>query len=331
MRAELDRRGVLAMGVAGMMGIQTPPPGTGQAPQGLPDPAETIDLWPGPPPGAPSPLPTELTVTRGHDPRFTDRAVTGVARPRMVVFRPAPGTANGAAAVAFPGGGYARLAVDKEGYEIARWLSARGWTVFVLFYRLPGEGWVTQADVPLQDAQRAMRLVRARAGRYGIDPQRIGAIGFSAGGHLCADLITRWDAPVYSAVDAADTGSARPRIAAGLYPVVTMTDNLAHTGSRANLIGHHPSPALVAAHSPEQHVRADTPPTFLCAAEDDATVPVGNTLLLRAALKAAGVPVETHLFEAGGHGFGLRGVAGKPAAAWPDLFLAWSRTHGMLG
>lgn len=322
----IGRRTVIAGG-AGMLlasgaRAQTAPPGAGSARPG--EPAETIDLWPEGAPGMPAIPPSEAVVERSTDPLLSDRAVTGIARPRMVVFRPA--RANGAAMLVAPGGGYARIVIDKEGYELGRWLSARGYTVFVLFYRLPGDGWAAGPDVALADAQRAMRLIRARASSFGVDPERVGAMGFSAGGHLCADLATRFAAPVYAPVDAADRLSARPIVAAPIYPVMSMVAPDAHAGSRERLIGADASPAREAAHSPHRNVPSDAPPMFLVHAEDDSVVPPSNTLLLRAALKARGVPVETHLFAAGGHGFGIDRARGKPASAWPDLFHAWART-----
>lgn len=267
--------------------------------------------------------PVETVVERSADPNLADRAVTGVTRPRMAVFRPE--RPNGAAVMITPGGGYTRIVVDKEGYELGRWLAARGFTVFVLFYRLPGEGWAAGPDVALSDAQRAMRLIRHHARDYGIDPNRVAAMGFSAGGHLCADLLTRFAVRTYAPGDAADVLSARPIAAAPIYPVISMTAPDAHPGSREKLVGKHASPTLECAHSPHLNVPADAPPVFLLHAEDDATVPVGNALLLRAALRAKGIPVETHLFARGGHGFGLRGTPGKPVAAWPDLFVEWAR------
>ncbi len=301
---------------------QTAPPGT-PGPSRAPDPTETIDLWPNGAPGMPITPPVETVVERSTDPHLADRAVTGVTRPRMAVFRPEQ--ANGAAVMITPGGGYTRIVVDKEGYELGRWLSARGFTVFVLFYRLPGEGWAGGPDVALSDAQRAMRLIRHRARDYGIDPQRIAAMGFSAGGHLCADLLTRFAVRTYVPVDAADALSARPVAAAPIYPVVSMSAPDAHPGSREKLVGKDASAALERAHSPHRNVPADAPPVFLLHAEDDATVPVENALLLRAGLRAKGIPVEAHLFARGGHGFGLRGTPGKPVAVWPDLFVEWTR------
>jgi acetyl esterase/lipase len=263
---------------------------------------------------------------RSRDGQLADRAVVGIVRPRMVVFRPR--IPNGSAVMVTPGGGYARVVVDKEGYEIGRWLAARGFTVFVLFYRLPGDGWAAGPDVALADAQRAMRIIRARSRDYGVLPERVASMGFSAGGHVCGDLSTRFGAKVYDPVDAADRLSARPDISAPIYAVQSMSLPVAHAGSRELLIGKDASPALEAAHTPALNVTRATPPTFLAHAEDDPTVPVENSLQYRAALKKAGVPVETHLFTAGGHGFGLRFAAGKPAEIWPDLFIAWARTQG---
>jgi acetyl esterase/lipase len=328
----IDRRtamlATLGAAIVGRAGAQTAPPKvTGDAlPIVLSEPSETIDLWPKGPPGMPATRPVEVSNERSKDPARNDRAVVGVSVPRLAVFRPAK--PNGASLIVFPGGGYIRMAIDKEGYEIARLLAARGFTVFVLFYRLPGEGWADRANVPLQDAQRAMRLIRANATKYGLDPARVAAMGFSAGGHLCADLAARFATKTYDPVDAADQLSVRPMIAAPIYPVVSMALSLAHPGSRSALLGPDPTPEAIRDHSPDLNIKPDSPPCFLCAAEDDPTVPVGNTLMLHAALRAAKVPVELHLFEQGGHGFGLHGVVGKPASAWPDLFLTWAKTKG---
>ncbi len=291
------------------------------------DPLETIELWPSGAPGGPVSALIETIDQRSHDPAVPDRAIHGITRPRMAVFRPA--RPNGAAVLITPGGGYRWVVVDKEGYEFGRWLAARGFTAFVLFYRLPGEGWASGPDTPLQDAQRAMRLIRHRARDYAIDPARVATLGFSAGGHVCADLAARFGASVYAPVDAADALPARPMCAAPLYPVISMDAAIAHPGSRKLLLGPSPSPAEEAAHSPDRQVGADAPPHFLLHAEDDTTVPVENTLRLHAALRVRKTPVEMHLFAEGGHGFGLRLAAGKPVAAWPDLWLAWARRLGL--
>jgi acetyl esterase/lipase len=332
---EIDRRTALLATIGGALlagdaMAQTAPPTDAKStlPLALSQPTETIDLWPGNPPGSPATLPVEVTTERSTDARFNDRAVVGVAKPRMAVFRPAK--PNGASLLVFPGGGYVRMAIDKEGYEIGRYLAAQGVTVFVLFYRLPGDGWANRADVPLQDAQRAMRLIRARAGKYGLDPARVGTMGFSAGGHLCADLVARFAIKAYEPVDAADQLSARPMIAAPIYPVVSMALSVAHPGARSIMLGDNPTAEEMREHSPNLNIKADSPPCFLCAAEDDPTVQTENILLLHAALRAAKVPVELHLFEHGGHGFGLRGMTGKPGAIWPELFLAWAKAKGWM-
>lgn len=328
----IDRRRLLLGGLAAPFAAagraQTSPPATGGwLPPGLPQPSETIDLWPGGAPGMPAVPPEESVVERSIDGQLSDRYVLGITVPRLVVFRPR--LANGAAILLAPGGGYRWVVIDKEGYELGRWLAARGFTVFVLFYRLPGEDWAAGPNVALADAQRAMRVIRQRAAEYGVDPARTAAMGFSAGGHLCADLATRFAAPVYDPLDAADTLSARPQSAAPLYPVVSMSLPAAHAGSREQLLGADATPALERGHSPHLNVPENAPPHFLLHAEDDASVPVENTLMLRAALRAKGIPVETHLFAEGGHGFGLRKAWGKPVAAWPDLFLAWAQTVGL--
>ncbi len=325
-----DRRTVMGLAAAGTVSAafgQTPPPrGEGKMPPGLYQPTETIDLWPTGAPGGPATPLVEVVNERSTDPQLTDRAVLGISKPRLVVFRPA--ISNGAAMLVTPGGGYRWVVVDKEGYEMGRWLAARGFTVFVLFYRLPGEGWAAGPDVALSDAQRAMRIIRARSKVYGFDPAKVGAMGFSAGGHVCADLATRFDAKVYSRVDAADDLSARPAIAAPIYPVISMDPAIAHAGSREKLFGSAPTTAAERAHSPQHNVPGNAPPFFLLHAEDDDAVPVENTLVLRAALRAKGIVTDTHLFAHGGHGFGLRKAVGKPVEAWPDLFLAFARTQG---
>ena len=289
-------------------------------------PTEEIALWPGMPPGAPSVMPIEQVIETGTV-QHHGRMVKGIARPRLKVFRAAK--PNGAALLVTPGGGYSVIVIDVEGYQIGPWLSARGWTVFVLYYRLPGEGWANRADVPLADAQRAMRLIRSRAAEYGIDPSKVGALGFSAGGHVCGDLATRHDAAVYRPVDAADLLSARPVLAAPIYAVQSMSDPLAHGGSRDMLLGSSPSPEMQRAHSPSHNVTPATPPFFMAHAEDDTVVSVENTVAMRAALKAAGVKVETHLFTAGQHGLGLPGPAGEPARHWKELFVTWAQAQGL--
>lgn len=175
-----------------------------------------------------------------------------------------------------------------------------------------------------------MRLIRSRSGEYGFDAERIAAMGFSAGGHLCADLATRFATKTYVAADDADSLSARPLVAAPIYPVISMSAPVAHAGSRQFLLGDDASKALERAHSPQHNVPDNAPPCFLVHAEDDASVVVENSLEFRAALRARGAPVETHLFADAGHGFGLRKAVGKPAGAWPNLFISWAETQRLI-
>ena len=291
------------------------------------DSLETVALWPWLPPGAGNILPALHVAEQSPTPgAFHDRIVTGIAHPALYVLR--PHHPDGSALLIVPGGGYRELWIDKEGFDIANRFRAAGITAFVLAYRLPRECWQDARDVPLQDAQRAMRLIRAHAAGYGIDPARCGVIGFSAGGHLAASLATRSSAIVYDARDRADALSARPDFAALLYPVVTLLPPYAHEASREMLLGDHPSTALRAAYSCERLVSRDTPPMFLVDALDDPFVPPENTLAMLASLRAFRVAAELHLFERGGHSFGIRGTRGLPVAAWPDLFLNWGRSRG---
>lgn len=298
-------------------------------PAGAPgdEPAQWVALWPGTPPGAPPALPDEQIVERSADPTRPDRIMQSIAAPRMAVFRPA--SPNGAAVLIAPGGGYRHVVIDKEGFEMGRWLAARGVTAFVLFYRLPHQGWAAGPDVALADAQRAMRVIRRDRAAYGVDALRIAVMGFSAGGHVAASLATRFAAVVYAPLDSADAASARPDSAALIYPVISMRADLAHPGSRERLLGASPRAAQELAHSPDANVPADAPPFFLLHAEDDDVVPISNALAMRESLKARGIAVDTHLYAAGGHGFGISRAAGKPVAAWPEAWLAWVRAKGL--
>ncbi|MBY0395812.1 MAG: alpha/beta hydrolase [Thermoleophilia bacterium] len=286
------------------------------------DPTEVVKLWPGRPPGAPAVLPLTKITDRVATTGWQDRYATDVGEPLMTVFRPA--RPNGAAALIAPGGGYIRVVIDKEGFEVARRLAEAGITSFVLRYRLPREGWADASDVPLQDAQRAIRLIRASGYK------RVLALGGSAGGHVAASLATGHARPLYAHVDAADAHPARPDLSALLYPVIDMAKPHAHAGSREALLGPSPTPEAEAKYSPHRQVTADTPPTFLVHAADDPSVPVENALDYLAALRAARVPAEAHIFEEGGHGFGIRLAQGKPAAAWPDLLVSWLGRRGFL-
>ncbi|KHK92899.1 alpha/beta hydrolase [Novosphingobium malaysiense] len=287
----------------------------------------SIPLWPGTPPGAPAALPVRKVAQQSKDAAFDDRWITGVAAPSLEVRRPA--YRDGSAVILLPGGGYGFLAWDNEGEEQARWLTERGVTCFILSYRLPGEGWANRATVPLQDAQRAMRIVRSRADEFGIDPKRIAVLGFSAGGHLSGSIATRFDEKVYVPVDAADTVSARPDLAGMIYPVVSLAQPFTHGGSRDNLLGENASEALRQAGSVETRVTDQTPPVFLTASSDDGLVPIANSLAMYDAMLARQRPAEFHGFDKGGHGFGARLPDDVPAHAWPDLFHAYGKRHGV--
>jgi acetyl esterase/lipase len=248
----------------------------------------------------------------------------GIPEPIVAVYR--PHRPDGRALMTIPGGGYGFVSVQNEGIEVADAFTPEGITVFVLAYRLPGEGWANRWDVPLQDAQRAMRLIRANAARYAIDPAKLGAIGFSAGGHLAASLATSWADKVYAPLDAADRLSARPRFAGLLYPVIDSA--LSKSGATyRNLLGPTPDPAIAARYDTDKRVTADTPPLFIAQALDDTTVDPRNSLAMLAAARAARVPVEAHLFEKGGHGFGPRRAPADALTTrqWPKLFSAWMR------
>jgi acetyl esterase/lipase len=293
------------------------------------EPDEVFDLWPRRAPGGANVTVRQEVVERTNPFNLRDRAVTGVTRPTLSLFRPA--RPDGSAVLIIPGGGYRHVVVDKEGYECARWLAARGALVFVLLYRLPHHGWAAGSDTPLQDAQRAMRLIHARAERYGVDRARIAVQGFSAGGHLAATLATRWDAPIAPGRDDIDALPARPGYCGLIYPVITMQNEHAHPGSRENLIGASPSAERIAAYSAENGARPDMPPVFLLHAADDMSVPVANSLLMFNAVKRASVHAELHVFDEGGHGFGLRGIDDKPARTWPELFWNFGSRIGVFG
>jgi len=288
---------------------------------------ENILLWPeGPPGGQPEGL-QEQIVHRDNPFGLMDRAAHDVTAPSLSIFYPA--RPDGSAILIIPGGGYKWVVIDKEGFEGARRFSGEGATVYVLRYRLPHQGWQAGPEAPLQDAQRAIRLIRARAATDGIDPARVMVIGFSAGGHLAGTLAMQFDLPVYAPLDAADDLSARPDAAALIYPVATMAEPFAHPGSRLNMLGAAPTPETIAKWSLESMARPDMPPVFLMHAADDPAVPVENALILHAALRQAGVPVALHIFEAGGHGFGLRGIEDTPLRSWPSLLRDWGVNKGI--
>lgn len=238
--------------------------------------------------------------------------VDSVSRPTMTVYEPV-GRNTGAAVIVFPGGGYNVLAIDLEGTEACDWLTSKGITCVLLKYRVPcvKTGPYRDCRTALQDAQRTVGLVRSQAARWHIDPHKIGVLGFSAGGHMVAAISTHFERRLYRPVDAADQVSCRPDFAIALYP------------------GHLAVPERNFALNPDIRVTRQTPPTLLLQAENDPIDPVENSIVYHAALRAAGVPVEMHLFVKGGHAFGLRPTS-FPISAWPRLAESWLRTIGVI-
>jgi acetyl esterase/lipase len=239
--------------------------------------------------------------------------ISKVQVPQLDVFLPNKKGATGQAVIICPGGGYSRLAYDWEGTDIAKLFNAHGIAAFVLKYRLPDSLSSTTPDqVPLLDAKQAMRIVRTRAVEWNISPNKIGIMGFSAGGHLAATLSTHFD------------NNTRPDFSILIYPVISMDKSIAHMGSRTNLIGAKPTDDMIRLYSNELQINAQTPPTFILHATDDNAVPVENSLIFYQGLKKNNVPVEMHIFPTGGHGFAL--ALGKGTLEkWPSLLFDWMK------
>lgn len=317
----IDRRtilgGALALPVARAAFAQDATGGKALTPW---PPRERFTLWPGRPPGSPATLPVYAPSMNGR-PGARELWLRGIAEPVVGVFRPA--RPNGTAVLAIPGGGYGFVSIENEGIDVAKALNPAGITVFALAYRLPGEGWAQRQDVPLQDAQRAMRLIRSGAARYGIDPARLGVCGFSAGGHLAGSLTVAHDDRVYAPLDPADRLSPRPAFTGLVYPV-TNIGTMSHRGSRDNLAGPDAPTNVYRRYDIPKRVTPATPPVFLAHSIDDDVVPVDQSLAMIAACRAAKVPVEAHLFEKGGHGWGAsHAPVDSSRRDWTDLFIRW--------
>jgi acetyl esterase/lipase len=278
---------------------------------------EEIRLWPGSMPGAGKVEGPERIGTEGAG----LGAVSNVAVPRMRVYRPA--NPNGAAVLVAGGGGYFRIQLKKESTPAAEWLAAQGFTVFELIYRLPNDGW--EASAPFMDAQRAMKIIRTRAVEFGIDPAKIGIMGFSAGGHLAGFTAYQPARALYSGKDAYEAVSARPDFAVLLFPVVTLRKPYDTTRTRREIVGEKDTEKAEALWSLDTWAGKDAPPTIIFASADDPTTPPGHGILLFQTLVAAGASAELHLFRDGGHGWGL----GKPEqviSQWPGLFAHWAQS-----
>jgi acetyl esterase/lipase len=270
------------------------------------------------------PGPDRETVDKTENPVRLSYSL--VSRPTLRVYLPPAGKGNGTAVVICPGGGYLHLAFTHEGTDIAKMLNDLGIAAFVLKYRLPSDETMVDKTIgPLQDAQRAIQLVRQQAGEWGIDPAKIGIMGFSAGGHLASTAGTHFNQAV---IENPAHVSLRPDFMILLYPVISFEDSLAHRGSRENLIGLHPTAALVRKYSNELQVTAQTPPTFLVHAGDDDVVPVANSLHFYEALKANGVPAEMHIYPKGGHGFGMNNPT--TVDRWTDRLKNWLTAGGWM-
>jgi len=279
--------------------------------------SKVVPLWPeGVPGGIPNAGPEQV---------LEEGRIAGVHVPTLTAYPAPQGARTTAAVIVCPGGGYRRLAFDHEGIAVASWLNSLGVSAFVLKYRLEEYGHPS----PLRDVLRAVRLLRSEAGTWGIDPQRIGVLGFSAGGHLASTAGTLFDAPEGRTGAKLDAVSARPDFLVLVYPVITLSGPPAHAGSREALLGKSPAPELVEALSTHSRVTDRTPPAFLVHGGTDTAVPADNSLLFYGALRRAGVPAEMHLYREGPHGIGLRPGYG-PMSAWTDRCAEWMKALGLL-
>lgn len=278
-----------------------------------------VPLWPGDPPGGGGPSGPLVVGSAGW--------LRNIRHPFLEMHRaPDPG---GGAMLVVPGGSLAQVEMKREGQAAARWLNARGMTAFILAYRLPGERWGAGALAPLQDAQRALRLIRSRAAEFGVDGERLGVIGFSAGGHVAGMAAARSDFRAYEPVDDVDALSARPRDAALVYPVVSCAPQIGHARSCGILLGSGATAETRRAQSVDAYVTAGAPPFFLVHADNDPVVSVMNSVVLATACAEAGVPVTFERLSRGGHGFAM-GQSSTPRPDWPERYADWLRRTGVL-
>jgi acetyl esterase/lipase len=283
---------------------------------------KTMDLWPQ---GIPGLVFTDSYIEKSTTSEGLITRFEKTTNPMIYIFLPTREKATGTAVLICPGGGYAALAFGHEGNAIASWLNDNGIAGIILKYRLPSDLIMKDKSIgPLQDAQEAMRIIRRNAVAWNIDPKKVGVIGFSAGGHLASTLSTHYADKVY---DVADTISARPDFSLLIYPVITMDSSFTHAGSRKNLIGENPSDKAVKSFSNELQVNEKTPPAFMVHSADDQTVPVKNSIVYYEQLVKYKIPSELHIFQKGGHGYGLGGSK-DTQSAWPGLCINWLKASG---
>lgn len=285
--------------------------------------SKVIDLWNGKVPGA------------IHSDKFKQNIDTAagwidkkyITDPCLDIYPAPKEKSNGTAVVICPGGAYGGLAVKHEGSQVAKWLNGLGITAFVLKYRLPDDGIMeNKSNGPMQDGQRAIRIVRSHAKEWGIKPDRIGIMGFSAGGHLASTLSTHFNEKVY---ESGDLTSAKPDFSLLIYPVISMESSITHWGSKENLLGKNPSPELVKHFSNELQVNDQTPPAFLALSIDDNAVPVQNSISYALALQKNKIPCELHMYQSGGHGYGM-GWSANTESTWPEACRKWLEARGFL-
>ena len=265
-----------------------------------------------------------LRLWSGAAPGSQGTAETDI--PQMTAYLPRSNATDMTAVIVLPGGGYRALSMNSEGRQVANYLNSMGIAAFVLQYRL---GPRYHHPVEIEDAQRAIRIVRSHAGEWHIAQNRIGIMGFSAGGHLAATASTRFDSGKPGASDAVDRVSSRPDFSILCYPVISLTEAWTHQGSRLNLLGENPAPELAKTMSMENAVTAQTPPTFIFQTNADTTVPAENSIYYYLALRKAGVSAEMHVFENGPHGVGLA-MYDPALSEWPKLLVNWLRVHGFI-
>lgn len=252
--------------------------------------------------------------------------ISAISIPQILVFPPQSPAPNGTSIIIFPGGGYGINAIKHEGLDIAKKVNEWGVTAFVVKYRIPDDATMLKKEIgPLQDAQQAIRFVRMNAHRWKIDPNKIGIMGFSAGGHLASTAATHYKNPV---IDETGT-SLRPDFLVLGYPVISFTDSIGHLGSRENLLGKTPSREKIMKYSNEYQVTTDTPPTFLVHAADDKGVLPANSIVFYQSLLKNGIPAELHIYERGGHGFGMDNSTTQEK--WMNSLKNWLISRGLLG